>query len=44
MIERNEEKVCINVELSNSKFYNNVITNKNKIYDNGGSKIYHKDS
>lgn len=28
------------VELSNSPFYNNIITKKNKIYDNGGSEIY----
>jgi len=28
-------------EFLNSTFYNNVITKKNKIYDNGGSEIYH---
>ncbi len=29
------------LELTNSTFYNNVLTKKNNIYDNGGSEIYH---
>ncbi len=29
------------VELTNSIFYNNIIINKNRIYDNGGSEIHH---
>jgi len=41
MTELHEKKGHLYVELPNSTFYNNVITKKNKIYDNGGSEIYH---
>ncbi|GAH62205.1 unnamed protein product, partial [marine sediment metagenome] len=38
---QHEKKMFYNVDLINSTFYNNVITKKNMVYDNGGSKIYH---
>jgi len=38
--EFHEKTGHLNVELPNSIFYNNVITRKNRIYDNGGSEIY----
>jgi len=40
MVER-KEKVYLDIDLPNSIFYNKVIIKKNRIYDNGGSKIYH---
>ena len=40
MLEKNKKRIHIYVELLDSIFYNQVITKKNMIYDNGGSEIF----